>query len=396
VTTDLPGRALVVGRGLSGEAAAGALRGRGAEVATADREDGTDDDLALLDGVDVLVKSPGVPAENPLVAEARARGIPVWSEVELGYRLLPDGVRLVGITGTKGKTTTVRLLGTMLDAAGWSARLAGNEQPPLSEVADEVEAGTWVVCELTSFQLEDIHTLALEVAVLLNLEPDHLDRHGTFDAYRGAKLRIFERAGKALVPAGSGLPGIEWSADEPLPAEPRIPGAHNYENAAAATRVARELGVPDRAISEALVSFPGVQHRLEPIAEVNGVRWINDSKATTVSAAARALAAYADEPVRLIAGGRGKGQSFGPLGAALGPNVKAAYLIGEAAGEIAAAVGARAVVVGDLAAAVERAASEAQPGDVVLLSPACASFDQFTDFVERGEEFRRLVQNLEG
>ena len=382
----LPGRALVVGMGLSGEAAAGALQQHGVEVVTADRRDGTDEELALLEGVGVLVKSPGVPAENPLVTEARSRGIPVWSEVELGYRLLPDGVHLVGVTGTKGKTTTVRLLGAMLEAAGRPVRLAGNEHAPLSEVASDVEPGTWVVCELTSFQLEDVHTLTLDVAVLLNLEPDHLDRHGTFEVYRDAKLRIFERAGTQ----------VEWSADEPLPAEPRIPGAHNRENAAAATRVARELGVPDAAIAEALVSFPGVEHRLEPVAEINGVRWVNDSKATTVGAAARALAAYADEPVRLIGGGRGKGQNFEPLADALGPNVKAVYLIGEAAEEIARVTGSRAVVVGNLATAVARAAEDAESGDVVLLSPACASFDQFRDFVHRGEEFRLLVQNLEG
>jgi UDP-N-acetylmuramoylalanine--D-glutamate ligase len=385
VRGELPGRALVVGMGLSGEAAAGALRERGAEVVTADRKDGTDEELALLDGVDVLVKSPGVPGENPLVAESRSRGIPVWSEVELGYRLLPEGVLLVGVTGTKGKTTTVRLLGAMLEAAGWPVALAGNEQPPLSEVAGSVQPGAWVVCELTSFQLEDVHTLALDVAVLLNLEPDHLDRHGTFEAYRDAKLRIFERAAKR----------VDWSPDEPLPAEPRIRGAHNRENAAAATRVARELGVPEEAIAQALVSFPGVEHRLEPVAEIDGVRWINDSKATTVGAAVRALAAYADEPVRLIAGGRGKGQSFELFAAALGPNVREVYLIGEAAEDIASVLGPRAVEVGDLGAAVVRAAADAEPGDVVLLSPACASFDQFRDFVHRGEEFRRLVQNLE-
>ncbi len=371
---------------LSGEAAAGALERRGIEVVTADRKDGTDEDLSLLDGVDVLVKSPGVPADNPLVAEARSRGVPVWSEVELGYRLLPEGVHLVGVTGTKGKTTTVRLLGAMLEAAGWPVRLAGNEQPLLSEVADEVEPGTWVVCELTSFQLEDVHTLALDFAVLLNLEPDHLDRHGTFEAYRDAKLRIFERAGKT----------IEWSSEEPLPAEPRIRGAHNRENAAAATRVARELGVPDTAIAEALVSFPGVEHRLEPVAEIDGVTYVNDSKATNVTAAIRALDAYADEPVRLIAGGRGKGQSFEALAEAVGANVVAVYAIGEAGEEIATAIGPRAMVVGDLATALARASAEARAGDVVLLSPACASFDQFRDFVDRGEEFRRLVQNLEG
>jgi len=386
VSEPLPRRALVVGMGLSGEAAAAALERRGVEVVTADRKDGTDAELGLLDGVDVLVKSPGVPGENPLVAEARGRGVPVWSEVELGYRLLPEGVRLVGVTGTKGKTTTVRLLGAMLEAAGRPVALAGNEQPPLSDVADSVEAGTWIVVELTSFQLEDVHTLALDVAVLLNLEPDHLDRHGTFEAYRDAKLRIFERARNK----------IEWSPDEPLPAEPRIRGAHNRENAAAATRVARELGVPEAAIAEALVSFPGVEHRLEPIAEIEGVLYVNDSKATNVAAAVRALAAYADEPVRLIAGGRGKGQSFEPLAAAVGPNVKAVYLIGEAAEEIAAAIGPRAIVSGDLATALARASADARAGDLVLLSPACASFDQFRDFVDRGQEFRRLVQNLEG
>ena len=384
--SELPGHALVVGMGLSGEAAAGALQRRGIEVVTADRRDGTDEDLALLEGVDVLVKSPGVPGDNPLVAEARSRGVPVWSEVELGYRLLPGGVRLVGVTGTKGKTTTVRLLGAMLSAAGWPVALAGNEQPPLSEVADEVEPGTWLVCELTSFQLEDVHTLALDIALLLNLEPDHLDRHGTFEVYRDAKLRIFERAGTV----------VEWGPDEPLPAEPRIRGAHNRENAAAATRVARELGVPEEAIAEALVSFPGVEHRLEPVAEIDGVLYVNDSKATNVAAAVRALAAYADEPVRLIAGGRGKGQSFEPLATVVGPNVKAVYLIGEAADELATAIGERAIRAGDLAAAVSRAVAEASPGDVVLLSPACASFDQFRDFADRGEEFRRLVQNLEG
>ena len=386
MTLDLPGRVLVVGMGLSGQAAAGALERGGVEVVTADRTDGTDEDLSLLDGVDVLVKSPGVPGDNPLVAEARGRGIPVWSEVELGYRLLPEGVHLVGVTGTKGKTTTVRLLGAMLEAAGWPVRLAGNEQPPLSEVADAAEPGDWVVCELTSFQLEDVHTLALAVAVLLNLEPDHIDRHGTFEAYRDAKLRIFERAGKR----------VEWSPDEPLPAQPRIPGAHNRENAAAATRVARELGVPDEAIAEALVSFPGVEHRLEPVASIAGVLWVNDSKATNVTAALRALAVWPDEPLRLIAGGRGKGQAFAPLAAGCGPNVRAVYLIGEASDELAEAIGPRAIPVGDLATAVARAAADAEPGDIVLLSPACASFDQFREFVDRGEEFRRLVQNLEG
>jgi UDP-N-acetylmuramoylalanine--D-glutamate ligase len=391
---ELPGRVVVVGLGLSGLAAAGALERRGVEVAGADRKDGSDDDLSLLEGAGLVVRSPGVPGENALVVEARRRGIPVWSEVELGYRLLPS-VRLVGITGTKGKTTTARLLAAMAAAAGRKVRLAGNEHRPLSDVADELDEDTLVICELTSFQLEDVHTLACDLAVLLNLEPDHLDRHGSFGAYRDAKLRIFERAGSAIVPRGSGLPGLEFSAADPLPAEPRIPGEHNRENAAAATAAARVLGLDDAAIAEALVSFPGVEHRLEPIAEVGGVRFVNDSKATNVPATLRALAAYAAEPVRLIAGGRGKGQSFAPLADAIGANVVAVYVIGEAAQEIADAVGRRAIQAGDLGTALAHAARDARAGDVVLLSPACASFDQFDDFAHRGEEFRRLVQNLE-
>jgi len=390
----LPRRVLVVGMGRSGQAAAAALERRGVEVVAADRADGTDEDSALLNGVGLVVKSPGVPGENPLVGAARERGIPVWSESELGYTLLPS-VRLIGITGTKGKTTTVRLLGAMLEAAGWPVQLAGNEHAPISEVADEVEPGTWLVCELTSFQLEDVHTLACEVALLLNVEPDHLDRHGTLEAYRALKLRIFERAGRAVVPRGSGLSGVEFGEDDALPAEPRIPGAHNRLNAAAATCVARLIGAPEDAIAEALVSFPGVEHRLEPVAEIDGVRWVNDSKATNVAATLRGLQTYEDDRVRLIAGGRGKGQSFEPLAAALGSNVVAVYVIGEAAAELVAAIGPRASEVGDLATAVARTAAEAQPGDVVLLSPACASFDQFENFAARGEEFRRLVQNLE-
>jgi UDP-N-acetylmuramoylalanine--D-glutamate ligase len=378
--------AVVYGAARSGRSALERLDG----ATLVDRSLGNEDDLSLLDGVDVLVKSPGVPGERPLVAEARRRGIPVWSEVELGYRLLP-GSRFVGVTGTNGKTTTTALLGEIFRAAGRDVAVAGNIGVPLTSV----EHADWVVCELSSFQLEDVHELACEIAVLLNLEPDHLDRHGSLEAYTAAKLRIFERAEKAIVPRGSGLSGIEFGADDPLPAEPRILGTHNRANAGAATLVAREIGIPDKAIAAALVSFPGVEHRLEPVAEIDGVRYVNDSKATNVAAALGALAAYVGEPVRLIAGGRGKGQDFAPLAAGLGSNVKAVYVLGEASDELAAVVGERAVVVGDLSTAVARASADAVPGDVVLLSPACASFDQFDDFVHRGEEFRRLVQNLE-
>ena len=201
--------------------------------------------------------------------------------------MLPES-RFVGVTGTNGKTTTVELLGAMFREAGRSVAVAGNVGRPLTSVA----AADWIICELSSFQLEDVHELACEVAVLLNLEPDHLDRHGTFDAYRDAKLRIFERARSAVVPRGLGLAGIEFSRDDPLPAEPRMPGAHNRENAAAATAAARAAGIDDDAIARALESFPGVEHRLELVAEIGGVTYVNDSKATNTAAARRALAAY--------------------------------------------------------------------------------------------------------
>jgi UDP-N-acetylmuramoylalanine--D-glutamate ligase len=384
--TDLPQRVLVLGLARSGRAAIAALERRGVEVVTADRDLANDADLALLDSVDVLVKSPGVPREAPLVEEAEQRGVPIWSEVELGYRLLDS--RILGVTGTNGKTTTCELLGAMMNAP-----VAGNVGRALTELDGQVEPGAWVVCELSSFQLEDVHELACEIAVLLNLEPDHLDRHGSFEAYRDAKLRIFERARTKIVPRGLGLDGIEFSADDPLPAEPRIRGAHNRENAAAATAAAHAAGVPDERIAQALRTFPGVPHRLEPVRELNGVTYVSDSKATNVAAALRALAAYEDEPVHLIVGGSRKGEDFAPLAAALGPNVKSVHAIGETADELAAAI-PRAQRDGDLATAL--AAIEAEPGDVVLLSPACASYDQFRDFEERGEEFRRLVQNLSG
>ncbi|HVD48447.1 MAG TPA: UDP-N-acetylmuramoyl-L-alanine--D-glutamate ligase [Gaiellaceae bacterium] len=375
---------LVLGLARSGKAAVEALERRGVAVVAADRELGNDGDPALLDGVELIVKSPGVPREAPLVVEAGRRGIPIWSEVELGYRLLEP--RLVGVTGTNGKTTTAELLGAILEAP-----VAGNVGRALTDLDGEVDPGALVVCELSSFQLEDVHELACEVAVLLNLEPDHLDRHGSFEAYRDAKLRIFERARAKIVPKGSGLEGIEFAADDPLPAEPLIRGAHNRENAAAATAAARALGILDQQIAEALRTFPGVPHRLEAVAEIGGVRYVNDSKATNVAAALRALAAYEDEPVHLILGGSRKGEDFGPLAAALGPNVRSVHLIGETADELAVVI-PQAQRDGDLAGALD--AIDAQPGDVVMLSPACASYDQFRDFEERGEEFRRLVQNL--
>ncbi len=382
-------KVLMYGFACSGASAAARLAERGDEVVVVDRTLGNELDLTLLDGVDVLVKSPGVPGERPLVTIARERGVPVWSEVELGFRLLPDGTRLIGVTGTNGKTTTTELLGAVFRSAGRSVAVAGNVGTPLSSV----RAADWVVCELSSFQLEDVHTLACDVAVLLNLEPDHLDRHGTFEAYRDAKLRIFERARAKIVPRGLGLDGTEFSADDPLPAEPLLRGAHNRENAAAAAAAARAAGIDDAAIAAALRTFAGVPHRLEPVGEVAGVRFVNDSKATNVAAARRALAAYADERVHLILGGRAKGEDFAPLATSLGEEVASVHLVGEAAPELARVL-PRAHDDGTIAYAVEHALAGARAGDVVLLSPACASYDQFENFEQRGDEFRRLVAEL--
>jgi UDP-N-acetylmuramoylalanine--D-glutamate ligase len=387
----LPRRALVLGMARSGQAAAAALARHGVEGVGVDRRLGNDSDLSLLDGVDLVVRSPGVPGGHELLAEARSRGTPIWSEVELGYRLLP-GVPIVGVTGTNGKTTTVELLGAIFRAAGRDVAVAGNVGRPLTAV----ERADWIVCELSSFQLEDVHELSCRVAVLLNLEPDHLDRHGSFGVYRNVKLRIFERAELTVKPPGFGPATVTFTADDSLPAEPLLRGRHNRENAAAATAAARLVGIEDAAIAEALRTFPGVPHRLELVGKAGGVRYVNDSKATNVAAALRALEAYADEPVLLILGGQGKGESFEPLAGALGPNVRAVYAIGETAEEIARAVGERATRAGDLATAVALAARDARPGDVVLLSPACASYDQFENFERRGEEFGRLVQKLTG
>jgi len=383
----------VLGLARSGRASTAALERRGVEVVPADRELGNDADLSLLEGVGLVVKSPGVPGEAALVSAARERGIPVWSEIELASRLLPNPI--LGVTGTNGKTTTAEWLGFMLGAP-----VAGNVGRALSELDGDVGPDQLVVVELSSFQLEDIVRFRPQIAVLLNLEPDHLDRHGSFEAYRAAKLRIFENqteSDTAVVPRDLDhkvrARRVEFAADDPLPAEPALRGLHNRENAAAATAAARAAGATNEQIARGLREFNGVPHRLELVGERNGVGYVNDSKATNVAATLRALAAYEDTPVRLILGGSRKGEDFAPLAAALGPNIRAVYVIGETAVELARAI-PDTIHSGDLVTAVDRAAAAAQPGEVVLLSPACASYDQFRDFEQRGEEFKRLVANL--
>jgi UDP-N-acetylmuramoylalanine--D-glutamate ligase len=409
-------RVLVEGLARSGLAAAEILVARGAVVVGHDRDESLDvgrlgslgvevhlgrEEETLLQGIDLVVKSPGVPGEAPLVAGARGRGTPVWSEIELGSRLLESP--MLGVTGTNGKTTTSVLLGAIFRAAGRAVEVAGNVGRPLTSVVSATP-DTWVVCELSSFQLEDVETLRPRVGVLLNLEPDHLDRHGTFERYADAKLRIFENQGEgdvAVVPRGFGaIPGAgerrEFRFDDSLPTEPRIPGPHNRENAAAATVAARAAGIDDEAIAKALTTFAGVAHRIELVRELRGVRYVNDSKATNAAAARRALASFPDARLHVILGGRGKAEPYDELAASFKPGDRA-YLVGEAAEDIASVLGDAGVPFersGDVEHALAAAAEAARPGDVVLLSPACASFDQFENFEARGDAFRRLVEEL--
>ena len=417
---------LAVGLARSGVGAMRLLRSRGHDVVGVDagRPDVPPaldvrrgvDGLAELDAARAVVKSPGVPRQAPVIAEALARGLPVIGELELAWRCLPNP--FYAVTGTNGKTTTVELLGAILRAAGGPVAVAGNVGRPLSALVGELPESAPVVCEASSFQLEDTEAFAPEAAALLNSEPDHLDRHGTLEAYREAKLRLFahqEDADVAVLPVGFDTAGAGgaaqrvtfgpggdlddraghlWWRDAPLVphGDLRIRGAHNRANAAAAAALALARGVPVEAVRDALQTFPGVEHRLEEVGSVDGVLYINDSKATNVASTLVALRALADDaagrPVHLILGGQGKAQDFAPL---RGPVSACAsvHLIGEDAPLLAEAVGG--VVDGDLETAVARAAQAARPGDVVLLSPACASFDQFPDFEARGRAFKDLV-----
>jgi UDP-N-acetylmuramoylalanine--D-glutamate ligase len=414
--SDLPSRVVVLGLARSGRAAVAALAAQEVEVVAHDVDESLDTgvldakvrlgawDDALLAGAGLVVKSPGVAGDAPPVAAARSRGVPVISEVELGARLLSNPI--VGITGTNGKTTTTALLGAMLEAAGRPVEVAGNIGRPLTSLVGSVAGDVWIVCELSSFQLEDVETLRPRVAVLTNLEPDHLDRHRSFDAYAATKLRVFANQGEddvAVVPRGFGaVPGggrrVEFAADDSLPAEPRIRGVHNRENAAAATAAARAMSLDEGAIARALERFPGVEHRIEEVATHDGVLYVNDSKATNAAAALRALSSFPGRRLHVILGGRGKAEPYDALATAFSEGDRA-YLIGEAAGQLAAALEAAGVPYvdsGTLGQALRDAARAAAAPDVVLLSPACASFDQFEGFEQRGEEFRRLVQKLPG
>ena len=386
----------------SPEGAAG-LRGAGVEVIL----DG--DQVASIEGVRCVVKSPGVPASAPAIVAARERGLVVIGELELSWRLLPN--RFCAVTGTNGKTTVAELLGHIWRTAGEPVAVAGNVGRPLASLVGEIGDEATIVCEASSFQLEDADRFAPECAVLLNIAPDHLDRHGTFDAYRDAKLRVFANQGEddvgvyngsASALAGVEIPGgarkLDFSTrvgEYPF----SLPGPHNAENAAAAAVAAEALGVDDHGIRAGLASFPGIPNRLERVAEIDGVLFVNDSKATNVAAAAAALRSF-DGGVRAILGGSLKGGDFDGLTEPVAERCTAAYLIGEAAERIerelepARAAGVEIRRCDDLATAVAAAAADASPGEVVLLAPACASFDAYRDFEQRGEHFRALVGAL--
>jgi UDP-N-acetylmuramoylalanine--D-glutamate ligase len=400
---------LIVGLARSGAAAARTLLSHG-EVVGVDRghpepPPGVEghlgsDGVELLERVACVVKSPGVPNEAPVIATARERGVPVLGELELAWRLLPN--RFLAVTGTNGKTTTSELLGAIHREAGMAVAVAGNVGTPLSSLVEAVDEFAVIVCEVSSFQAEDSEAFAPETALLLNLAEDHLDRHGTFDAYRDAKLRLFAnqtREHVAVAPPGLELPGSARRvvfgdpADLPLPVEEvRLRGRHNLENAMGASAAALASGVPADAVARALRTFTGVPHRLEEVGTVGGVLYVNDSKATNVASAVRGIEAF-QGGVHAILGGSLKGGGFQGLRGAVAERCRACYLIGEAAerleNDLAGAAPLRRC--GDLEKAVAAASAVASPGDVVLLSPACASYDQFRDYEERGERFRALV-----
>lgn len=431
-------RVLVVGLGASGLAAARLAAADGSAVQATDRRPEAELGPALaelppaartflgghpsacLEGVDLMVVSPGVDTTAAIVAEARARGIAVATELEFAWRHRPEAP-LAAVTGSNGKSTVTVLIAEMLTASGVAVRAGGNLGPPASELVLEGGWETWVL-EVSSFQAELLTALRPRVGLLLNLSQDHLERHPDMATYLAAKRRLFafQRAGDAAVlnlddPAsvGSTVPSrrllfsLERPAhgwldggrlvvhDQPLLAADRIAlqGRHNLANALAAALTALELGADRAAVARTLETFEGLSHRHRRVHSQGGVQWVDDSKATNVGATLAALGGYPEGSVHLILGGLGKGQDFSPLAAVVGRTAAAVYLIGQDAERIAAALGSAAPIelCGSLDEAVRRARAAARAGHTVLLAPACASFDQFSDYAERGDRFASLA-----
>ncbi|HZP21797.1 MAG TPA: UDP-N-acetylmuramoyl-L-alanine--D-glutamate ligase [Terriglobales bacterium] len=441
-------RVLVVGLGKSGVASALFLAERGARVAVSDAkspEQLRDEMPLLLDhGIsvetgqhgertfrdqDLIVVSPGVAFDVPQLMHARERGIPVIGEVELAARFLKG--HIIAITGSNGKTTTTTLAGEILVAAGEKTLVGGNIGTPAITFVDRASDDAWLVLEISSFQLETIETFHPQIAVVLNVTPDHLDRHGTFANYVAAKARIFENQtgadfavfnadDQACVAMAKGVTaGTRWFSrtkdvehgtfvrgDQivwrdasgervimPL-GEIQLKGAHNVENVLAAACIGMLVGVAPEQIRAAVAAFKAVEHRLEYAATVRGVDYYNDSKATNVDATIKALESFPGR-IHLILGGKDKGSDYTVLNDLLQERVKCVYTIGAAAAKIESQIrGAEVVSAGTLESAVRRASESASPGDIVLLAPACASFDQFDSYEHRGRTFKELVRQM--
>jgi UDP-N-acetylmuramoylalanine--D-glutamate ligase len=418
--------ALVVGAARSGVALANHLTAKGERVLVVDRKSeaelgeaiaqlpagvdlqlgGYDD--SVLAGVDVVYASPGVPWDSDLLRNARDRGIRVSSEIDLFLRECPGTV--VGITGTNGKTTTTALTGAVLGAGSRPVIVGGNIGDTVLDRLDEITPQHWVVLELSSFQLESVERPRLHVGVILNVTPDHLDRHDTFERYVDLKARAIEYAGADDFAVLNGRDQVVrrmaertqghvvwFDQHRPVPPMP-LPGRHNLENALAAAAVGRLAGLDDDAIDAAVRSFKGVEHRLELVGEWDGVRWYNDSKATNPDAGRVALSAFPNTPVVLIAGGYGSGFELGEWLADVLANVEAVVLLGASADALAEGLRSHPKVVraDNLDQAVELAAGLARPGAVVLLSPAYKSFDMFKDYEDRGRQFKAAVRGRFG
>src|SRR5580658_6331529 len=444
-------RVLVVGLGKSGIAAARFLKARGAQVTVSDiRPAGLISELpALLDagimvetgshGIltfrrqDLIVVSPGVPSNTPELTTVRAMGIPIIGELELGSEFLQGQV--VAITGSNGKTTTTTLIGEIFKASGKLTLVGGNIGRPVVDMVAESTPETWSVLEVSSFQLETIQTFKARIALVLHITPDHLDRHGSFEAYAAAKTRITENqtvddflvlnaedeptkliaaktkaqiywfSAKRQVKQGAFVHGesILFRAKEGGEVEPIMPvaeiplaGAHNVENVLAAVCAARLAEVEAHVIREAVAAFHAVEHRLEFVRDLNGVRWFNDSKATNVDATTKAVEAFPGG-IWLILGGKDKDSDYSTLSSLLRARVKAVITIGSAAEKIESQLAGVVKIerAGTMERAVAWAQKEAKSGDVVLLAPACASFDQFENYEHRGRVFKQLVGALE-